>query len=115
MSSIDTPRSVRHDPFSRRILVALGWCAAYGVLWYFWWRPLPPYEWVNAAIIVAILFGTLPPERIRNFTAAVGYVSIAVLLQLIFHQTLAAVVLTLLGALAAYNGVSYLQQTRVRG
>lgn len=114
MSSTDSPVRNTHDPFSRRILIALGWSAAYGILWYFWWRPLPPHEWVNVAIIVAILFGTLPPDRIRNFTAALGYIAIAVPLQLIFHQTLAAVVLTLLGALAAYNGVSYLQQSRAR-
>ncbi len=108
-------RTVSHDPFPRRLLVAALWCAAYGGMWYFFWRPLPPYTWVNAAIVVAILLGTLPPERIRNFTAAFGYIAIAVIMQLIFHQTLAAIVLTLLGAFAVYNGLGYLQQTRRRG
>lgn len=115
MSDPETPTAATHDPFPRRLLVAALWCAAYGAMWYFYWKPLPPYTWVNAAIIVAILLGTLPPERFRNFTAAFGYIAIAVIMQLIFHQTLTAIVLTLLGAFAVYNGLGYLQQTRRRG
>ncbi|KAA0215633.1 MAG: hypothetical protein DYG94_08545 [Leptolyngbya sp. PLA3] len=115
MDRTDASRPSPHDPLARRLFVAVLWCGAYGLLWYFHWKPLPPYTWVNGAIIAAILLGTLPPERFRNFTAAFGYVTIAVIIQLIFHQTLAAIVLTLLGALAFYNGLAYLQQARRRG
>lgn len=115
MAEPNPPRAASRDPFPRRLLVAALWCGAYGLFWHFFWKPLPPYEWVNAAIIVAILLGTLPSERIRNFTAAFGYIAIAVIVQLIFHQTLTAIVLTLLGAFAVYNGLAYLQQTRRRG
>lgn len=90
------------------------WLAAYGLLWMSGvWRPLPSAAWVNFAIIGAILMGTLPPVRVRNLTAAAGYLAIGVIMQVVIHNTPAALVLVVLGAIALANGIACLRSPSV--
>lgn len=112
MSHPSNRAPVFNDPISRRITFAVIGLVAYGLLWKFYWRPAGSAVWVNGAIVAAILIGTLPPEPIRSFAATAAYFAIAVIMQVMFGQTPAAVVLGLGGCFSLYNGVGYLKQMR---
>lgn len=91
------------DPLSRRLASCLIWIVGYGLVWQFVWRPVE--VWVNGAVVAAILLGTLPPARIRPFTACAGLLALAGVLQFRVHFTLMAIVLAITGLLALSDGV----------
>lgn len=93
------------DPISRRLTSFAVWSIGYGIVWYFGvWRPAPQVAWVNFAIIGAIALGTLPPIRIRPFSAGVAFLSIAAVMFFVMHNTLFAILLAISGVLALSDG-----------
>ncbi len=80
------------------------WVVGYGLLWQFAWRPLKSVEWVNFAIIAGIMLGTLPPARLRPFTAATALLAVAAIMFLVINSPLLAVLLGVLGLLALSDG-----------
>lgn len=92
------------DPLAKRVARCVIWVVGYGLVWQFFWRPLPQVAWVNFAILVGIALGTLPPARIRPFTAAGALLAIAAIMFLVMNSTLLAVLLGVLGLLALSDG-----------
>lgn len=80
------------------------WVVGYGLLWQFAWRPFKSVEWVNFAIIAGIMLGTLPPARLRPFTAATALLAVAAIMYLVFQNAPVAVLLGVLGLLALGDG-----------
>ena len=80
------------------------WVVGYGLLWQFAWRPLKSVEWVNFAIIAGIMLGTLPPARLRPFTAATALLAVAAIMFLVINSPLLAVLLGVRGRLALSDG-----------
>jgi hypothetical protein len=94
------------DPIAKRVAMCLIWLAAYGLTWWFVvFRPLPHVAWVNLAVIGAILLGTLPPARIRPFTAAAALLALAAIMELVINNTLYAIVLGLWAMFALTDGI----------
>lgn len=98
------------DPLTRRLASCAIWLAGYGLVWQFLWRPLA--VWVNAAVLGAILLGTLPPARLRPFTAAIGLLGLAAVMQFQVNFPLMAIVLAVTGLLALGDGLLDLRAQR---
>jgi len=94
------------DPLSRRITSGAIWLVGYALVWWFnIFHPLPHVAWVNFAVIAAILASTLPPSRIRPFSAGVSLLALAAIIWLVINNQLFAIVLGITGLLALSDGV----------
>lgn len=104
------PAAATLDPLSRRIAACAIWLVGYGLVWQFVWRPLA--TWVNGAVVASILLGTLPPARVRPFTAGVALLGLAAVIQFQVNFTLMAIVLAVSGLLALSDGAFDLRGRR---
>jgi hypothetical protein len=107
------PRPDLLDPLSRRITSCAIWLVGYALVWWFnLFHPLPHVAWVNFAVIAAILASTLPPARIRPFSAAVSLLALAAIIWLVINNQLFAIVLAITGLLALSDGIFDLRGQR---
>lgn len=104
------PAALPADPLSRRIASCAIWLVGYGLVWQFVWRPLA--VWVNGAVVAAILLGTLPPARIRPFSAGIALLAMGAIMQFEVRFTLMAIVLGVTGLLALSDGLFDLRGQR---
>jgi len=85
-AAVGPGRATTGDPLVRRVVTCAIWIAGYGLFWQFVWRPAQQVLWVNFAILAGIMLGTLPPARVRPFTAAAALLALAAVLFLGYPQ-----------------------------